>query len=79
MEFRLSPAQAKTRLDGGDAVPLDVTSSLVFPVVSHQIRGAIRVPPEPILRGIARRAPADEIMRHFGSLPDGQALIAYCT
>jgi len=79
VEFRLSPAQAKTRLDSGEAVALDVTSSLVYPAVRGRIPGALRVPPEPILRGIARRASPDEVLRHFGNLPDGRELITYCT
>jgi len=79
VEFRLSPAQAKQRLDAGEAVALDVTGSLVYPAVSRRIPGAIRVPPEPILRGIERAAPVVQVMRHFGELPDGQPLVAYCT
>lgn len=79
VEFRLSPAQAKVRLDGGEAIALDVTSALVYPAVRGRVPGAVRVPPEPILRGIARAAPAAEVLRHFGSLPDGRELITYCT
>lgn len=79
VEFLLSPARAKARLDGGEAIALDLTSSLVYPAVSRRIPGALRIPPEPILRGVDRAAPAEQIMRHFGDLPDGRALIAYCT
>lgn len=79
IEFRLSPAQAQSRLDSGEAVALDVTSSLVYPAVTRRIPSAIRVPPEPILRGIERAASASDILRHFGSLPQDPELIAYCT
>jgi rhodanese-related sulfurtransferase len=79
IEFRLSPAQARSRLDGGEALPLDVTSSLVYPAVTRRIPGAIRIPPEPILRGLERAAPPSDILGHFGGLPDDRELIAYCT
>jgi rhodanese-related sulfurtransferase len=79
LEHRLGPAQAKARLDSGDAIALDVTSSLVYPAVNGRIPGAIRVPPEPILRGLARRAPTSDILQHFPALPDGGPVIAYCT
>src|SRR5205823_6417389 len=34
--LRIDPAAAKARFDAGDAVPVDVTSSLVYPAVSHR-------------------------------------------
>lgn len=79
IEYRISPSQAKARLDSGDAIALDVTSSLVYPAVNGRIPGAIRVAPEPILRGMARRAPSSEVMQHFPALPDERPVIAYCT
>lgn len=79
IEYRVSPSQAKAQLDNGAAIALDVTSSLVYPAVNGRIPGAMRVPPEPILRGMARRAPASEIMVHFPALPDGRPILAYCT
>ena len=42
---RVDPATAKSRFDSGQAVPLDVTSSLVYPAINHRIPGAIRIPP----------------------------------
>jgi rhodanese-related sulfurtransferase len=75
---RIDPASAKAKFDG-EAVPLDVTSSLVYPAVSHRIPGAIRIPPEPIIRGLQAARPAAEIMRHFESLPANREIIAYCT
>jgi len=76
---RIDPAAAKSKLDGGEAVALDVTSSLVYPAVSHRIPGAIRIPPEPIIRGLQAARPAAEIAKHFESLPPDREVIAYCT
>ncbi len=76
---RIDPAGAKVKFEAGEAIPLDVTSSLVYPAVSHRIPGAIRVPPEPIIRGLQAARPASEIMRHLESLPSDRDVIAYCT
>ncbi len=76
---RIDPAAAKAKFDAGQAIPLDVTSSLVYPAVSHRIPGAIRVPPEPIIRGLQAARPASEILRHLESLPSERDVIAYCT
>ena len=76
---RIDPATAKAKFDGGEAVPVDVTSSLVYPAISHVITGAIRVPPEPIIRGLEIKRPIDAILRHFESVPSDREIIAYCT
>lgn len=76
---RIDPAPAKAKLDAGEAVALDVTSSLVYPAVSHRIPGAIRIPPEPIIRGLQAARPAAEIAKYFESLPPDREVIAYCT
>ena len=76
---RIDPASAKAKLNAGAAVALDVTSSLVYPAVSHKIPGAIRIAPEPIIRGLQGARPAAEITRHFESLPPDREIIAYCT
>ncbi len=76
---RIDPASARAKLDAGKAVALDVTSSLVYPAVSHRIAGAIRIPPEPIIRGLQAARPAAEIARHLESLPPDREVIAYCT
>jgi rhodanese-related sulfurtransferase len=76
---RIDPAAAKAKFDAGEAIPLDVTSSLVYPAVSHRIPGAIRVPPEPIIRGLQAARPASEILRYLESLPSDRDVIAYCT
>jgi rhodanese-related sulfurtransferase len=76
---RIDPAAAKAKFDSGEAIPLDVTSALVYPAVSHRIPGAIRIPPEPIIRGLQAARPVSEILRHFESLPTDREVIAYCT
>jgi rhodanese-related sulfurtransferase len=76
---RIDPAAAKAKVDAGEAVPLDVTSTLVYPAVSHRIPGAIRIAPEPIIRGLQAARPAAEIAKYFESLPPDREVIAYCT
>jgi rhodanese-related sulfurtransferase len=76
---RIDPGAAKAKLDAGDAVALDVTSSLVYPAVSHRIPGAIRIPPEPVIRGLQAARPAAEIAKYFESVPPDREVIAYCT
>ncbi len=73
------PNQAKAKLEAKEAVPLDVTSSLVWPAVTHRIPGSVRVPPEPIIRALDSARPATEILSRFNGLPSGQSVITYCT
>jgi rhodanese-related sulfurtransferase len=79
MAPRIDPASAKAKLDAGEAIPVDVTSSLVYPAVSHRIPGAIRIPPEPIIRALQAARPLAEVAKHFESLPPDREVIAYCT
>lgn len=76
---RLDPAGAKAKFDAGQAIPLDVTSSLVYPAVSHRIHGAVRIAPEPIIRGLRSARPVGEIMQYLASLPPDKEIVAYCT
>ena len=76
---RIEPHQAKARLESGDAVTLDVTSSLVWPAVNHRIPGSIRLVPEPLLRALDAARPAAEIMPLLSALPADRDIIAYCT
>jgi len=76
---RVDPATAKARFDSGAAVPLDVTSSLVYPAISHRIPGSIRIPPEPIIRGLNAARPVVQILKNLESLPADREIIAYCT
>ncbi len=73
------PKQAKAKLDAGEAVLLDVTSSLVWPAVTHRIPGSVRVLPEPVIRALDSARPATEILPRFDGLSPGQSVIAYCT
>ena len=76
---RIDPAAAKAKFDAGEAIAIDVTSSLVYPAVGHRIPGAIRIAPEPIIRGLQAARPAAEIAKHFESLPPDREVVAYCT
>jgi rhodanese-related sulfurtransferase len=76
---RIDPATAKAKFEAGEAIPIDVTSSLVYPAVGHRIPGAIRIAPEPIIRGLQAARPAAEIVKHFESLPPDREVVAYCT
>ena len=76
---RIDPAAAKAKFDAGEAIAIDVTSSLVYPAVGHRIPGAIRIAPEPIIRGLQAARPAAEIIKHFESLPPDREVVAYCT
>jgi len=77
--LRIDPAAAKAKLDAGEAVPLDVTSSLVYPAVNNRIPGSIRIPPEPIVRALQAARPAADIVKYFDSLPPDKEIVAYCT
>lgn len=76
---RIDVASAREKLEAGEAVAVDVTSALVYPAISRRIAGSIRIPPEPIIRGLQVLRPAAEIMPHFAALPEGREIIAYCT
>ena len=56
-------AEAKTMVDAGEALILDVVASHVWPSMTRTI---IRVPPE-------------EVGKRFGELPRDKTIIAYCT
>lgn len=76
---RIDPAAAKAKLDSGEAIALDVTSSLVWPAVGHRIPKAIRVAPEPVIRGIQALRSTADILQNFAALPADKEVIAYCT
>src|SRR5438309_553832 len=42
-------------------------------------KAGIRIPPEPIIRGLQAARPAAEIARYLESLPPDREIIAYCT
>ncbi len=76
---RIDPLAAKAKFDAGVAFPLDVTSSLVYPAISHRIPGAIRIAPEPIIRALEAARPVADIMKQFDGLPADREIVAYCT
>jgi rhodanese-related sulfurtransferase len=64
--IRISPAEAKARLDAGDALVLDVVSPAAWDQLDVAITGALRIPP-------------DELSRRYRELPKDREIIAYCT
>lgn len=64
--LRISPTEAKARVDAGQAVVLDVVSPQAWDQLDVAIRGAVRIAPE-------------QIASRFRELPPGKQIIAYCT
>ena len=64
--LRISPPQAKARLDAGQALVLDVVSPAAWNQVDVAIPGALRIPP-------------DELSRRYRELPKEREIITYCT
>ncbi|HSL47038.1 MAG TPA: rhodanese-like domain-containing protein [Anaerolineales bacterium] len=63
---RIEVEAAKTMLDSGEGVILDVIASHIWPSMARTIPGAIRIPPE-------------EIEQRFHELPRDKTIITYCT
>lgn len=76
---RIDAPAAKAKFDAGEAIPIDVTSSLVYPAVSRRIPGSLRIVPEPIIRGLQSRRSVSEILQLLSAVPAGRPIIAYCT
>jgi len=76
---RIDPAAARRKFEAGEAVALDVTSSLVYPAVTRRIANSIRIAPEPIIRALNAARPAAEVAQHLSTLPPDREIIAYCT
>jgi rhodanese-related sulfurtransferase len=64
--LRIGPAEAKARVDAGQAIVLDVVSPLAWDQIDVAVAGALRIPP-------------DELGSHLADLPKDRELIAYCT
>jgi len=62
--IRIDPPEAKAKVDSGEAIVLDVVDSETYSQLRDRIRGAVRIPPE-------------EIVRRFGELPRDRSVIAY--
>ena len=64
--LRISPPEARARLDAGQALVLDVVSPAAWDQLDVAIPGALRIPP-------------DELTRRYRELPKEREIIAYCT
>ncbi len=76
--LRIPLQEAKAKLDRGEAMALDVTSSLIWPALKSRIPGSIRVAPEEILRALDAARPAADILAKL-NLPAGREVVAFCT
>ena len=65
-DLRITPEQARTLVQSGMAIVLDVVSSSVYPLMHEAIAGAIRIAPERL---------ADRLEE----LPRSATIITYCT
>jgi rhodanese-related sulfurtransferase len=65
-QLRIEAAEAKSLVDAGQAIVLDVVSPMAWDAIGEAVSGAIRIPPE-------------EMSARFGELPRERAIIAYCT
>jgi hypothetical protein len=63
---RIDVETAKTMLDSGTALMLDVVASHVWPSMTRTIQGSIRIPPE-------------DVEKRIGELPRNKTIITYCT
>ena len=64
--LRIDPAEAKARVDAGEAIILDVVSPMAWEQLDQAVQGAVRIAP-------------DELSERWGELPRERAVIAYCT
>jgi rhodanese-related sulfurtransferase len=64
--LRISPADAKARVDAHQAIVVDVVSPQAWGTLDKAVPGAIRISPE-------------EFGQRFGELPRERAIITYCT
>jgi rhodanese-related sulfurtransferase len=64
--LRISPTDAKARLDAQQAIIVDVVSPQAWDTLDVVIPGALRIAPE-------------AFGQRFGELPRERAIIAYCT
>jgi len=65
-QLRVDPADAKERVDAGDAIILDVVSPMAWEQLDRSVLGAVRISPE-------------EMGERWQALPRERAIIAYCT
>jgi rhodanese-related sulfurtransferase len=65
-QVRIDPADAKARVDSGEAIIVDAVSPLAWEQLDRAIPGAVRIAP-------------DELNERWRELPRERAIIAYCT
>jgi len=65
-QLRVDPADAKERVDAGEAIILDVVSPMAWEQLDRSVVGAVRISP-------------DELGERWQELPRERAIIAYCT
>jgi rhodanese-related sulfurtransferase len=65
-QLRIDPADAKRRVDAGEAIIFDVVSPMAWEQLDRSVQGAVRISP-------------DELGERWQELPRERAIIAYCT
>ena len=65
-DLRISPSDAAKRVESGNAILLDVVGESAWRSLREVPRGAVRIPPE-------------EISSRLHEIPEGLAVIAFCT
>ena len=65
-QVRIDPADAKARVDSGEAIIVDAVSPMAWEQLDRAIAGAVRIAP-------------DELNERWRELPRERAVIAYCT
>ncbi len=65
-ELRIDLVEAKARIDGGQAIVLDVVSASTWQQMHLSIAGAKRIDPA-------------EIEQRYAELPLNRQIVAYCT
>ena len=65
-DLRISPAEAKDRVDSGEAMMLDVVQPATWQQLPRAVAGAIRIEPQ-------------EIAQRYHELTPEKQVIAYCT
>ena len=65
-QLRIDPADARARVDAGEAIVLDVVSPMAWEQLDRAVHGAVRISP-------------DELGERWQELPRERTIIAYCT
>ncbi len=64
--LRIEVAQAKAKLEAGEAVAVDVVQPGTWDQLDGAVRGAVRIPPK-------------DIEQRFAEIPLDRHIITYCT